>query len=389
MSKQNETQLQIALWFRQVGGMTLKEFPQLIRDRAVFVYILYIFTLDIIIAAGANMELNNNKVIINDADQSQVSRELIYRFRAPYFDVVDTRMHPDEALRSLDQGDATLYLDIPVDFGETLQRGQEPAVIQMLVDTSIANIGYLAASYGTRISMELGDEWVAPRMSAAGIAVTSLPRIDNQKRIRFNPDINEPWFSSISELLAIITVACIFLPSIAMVREKERGTFEQLLVSPLTPFQVMFSKIVAMMIVMLIGTALSLFTIMQPLFDVPLRGSLPLFFALTALYAFATSGLGMLAATFARNSGQLGMLLMLIVFPTIMLSGLWVQPESMPVWLQWIINLTPLRYFVDIAYGILLRGAGLDILLDSVLKMTGIGIILFAFALWRFRRQFR
>lgn len=374
----------VAVWFRQVTVMTIKEFPQLVRDRAVFAYIVFIFTLDILIAAGQSMELNNVKIIVNDADQSMLSRELTYRFRAPYFDVAETNLHPDTALRWLDRGHATLFVDIPPDLSETLYRGDEIATVQMQVDTSIANVGFLAASYGSRIVSELGAEFAAQRLSGIG----SLPRIDNQRRVRFNPDINESWFSTISELLAVITVACIFLPSVALVREKERGTMEQLLVSPLSPFQVMFSKVLAMMIVMLIGITVSLFVIMQPLFDVPARGSLGLFFAMTALYAFATAGIGMLAATFARNSGQLGMLLMLIVFPTIMLSGLFVQLESMPVWLRYAIDFTPLRYFIDIAYGILLRGAGLEILWDSVLKMAGIGVVLFSVALWRFRRQF-
>jgi ABC-2 type transport system permease protein len=364
--------------------MTLKEFPQLVRDRPVFAYIVFIFTLDIIIAAGQSIELNNAKVIINDADRSAVSRELIYRFRPPYFDVAEINLHPDTALRWLDRGEATLLVDIPPNFSETLYRGDEVATVQMQVDTSIANIGFLAASYGARIVGELGGEVAAQRL--AGVA--SLPRIDNQRRVRFNADLNQSWFSSISELLAVITVACIFLPAVAMVREKERGTVEQLLVSPLSPFQVMFAKVLAMMTVMLIGTAFSLFVIMQPLFDVPTRGSLTLFFGLTALYAFSIAGIGMLAATFARNTAQLGMLLMLIVFPTIMLSGLWVQLESMPTWLRQVMNLTPLRYFIDIAYGILLRGVDMSIIWDSVLKMTAIGVVLFGFALWRFRRQF-
>ena len=374
----------IAVWLRQVGVMTVKEFPQLIRDRPVFAYIVFIFTLDIIIAAGQSVELNNAKVIINDADQSMVSRELIYRFRAPYFDVADTNLHPDTALRWLDRGQATLLVDIPSNFSELLYRGDDVATVQMQVDTSIANVGFLAASYGSRIAAEFGGEFAARRL--AGVA--SLPRIDNQRRVRFNPDINEAWFSSISELLAVITVACIFLPAVAMVREKERGTVEQLLVSPLSPFQVMFAKVIAMMIVMLIGTTFSLFVIMQPLYNLPARGSLVLFFALTGLYAFATAGIGMLAATFARNTAQLGMLLMLIVFPTIMLSGLWVQLESMPAWLRQIMNLAPLRYFIDIAYGILLRGVEFEIIWDSVLKMAAIGVVLFSIALWRFRRQF-
>ena len=372
----------IGLWLRQVSVMTIKEFPQLARDRAVFAYIIYIFTLDILIVAGQSLELNNAKVIINDADQSAISRELSYRFRAPYFDVAETNLHPDVALQWLDRGNATLFVEIPPDFTETLYRGDEPATIQMQVDTSIANTGYLAASYASRISAGFSAEFAAQRVAEIG----PIPRIDNQRRVRFNPDINEAWFSMISELLAVITVACIFLPSVALVREKERGTVEQLLVSPLSPFQVMFAKVLAMMAVMLVGTSVSLFVIMQP-FDVPIRGSLALFFVLTALYAFATSGIGMLAATFARNTAQLGMLLVLILYPIIMLSGLWVQLESMPTWLRQVMDLTPLRYFIDIAYGILLRGVGLNIIWDSVLMMTAIGVVLFSTALWRFRRQ--
>lgn len=374
----------IAVWLRQVSVMTIKEFPQLVRDRAVFAYILYIFTLDIMIAAGQSVELNNAKIVVNDADQSSISRELVYRFRAPYFSVADTNLHPDTALQWLDRGDATLVLDIPPDFSETLYRGDEVASVQMQVDTSIANVGYLAASYGSRIANQLSDEFTEQRLAGYG----PVPRIENQRRIRFNPDINEAWFSTISELLAVITVACVFLPSVAMVREKERGTVEQLLVSPISPFQVMFAKVLAMMTVMLIGTTISLFVILQLMYGVPARGNLGLFFTLTALYAFATAGIGMLAATFARNTGQLGMLLVLIIFPTIMLSGLWVQLESMPTWLRHIMNLTPLRYFIDIAYGILLRGVGFEVIWDSVLKMALIGVTLFTVALWRFRRQF-
>ena len=375
----------VVTWLTQVTAMSIKEFPQLVRDRAVFTYIVYIFTVDVLIAAsGATTELNRAKIVVNDTDQSALSRELVYRFRPPYFEVIDAAAHPDLALRSLDRGEATLFIDIPDDFSEALSDPARTASVQMQVDTSIANVGYLAASYSSRITSHLGGEIAAGRLASVG----GVPSIENERRVRFNQAINESWFGGISELLAVITVACIFLPAIAMVREKERGTVEQLLVSPLNPFQVMFSKVLAMMVVMLIGAAVSLFAIMQPMFDVPIRGNVSLFFVLTALYAFTTAGIGMLAATFARNSGQRGMLLMLIVFPTILLSGLWVQLESMPIWLRAIIDLTPLRYFVDVAYGVLLRGVGMDVLWDSVAKMTGIGVVLFSAALWRFRRQF-
>jgi len=149
------------------------------------------------------------------------------------------------------------------------------------------------------------------------------------------------------------------------VREKERGTIEQLLVSPLSALQVMLAKVGSMVVVMLAGTAIALFGIMQPVYGVPAKGSLPLLFALTAVYAFATAGLGLAAATFARTSGQTGLLVMLIVMPMVTLSGTWTPFESMPAWLRGVMTLSPLRHFVDIVYSILLRGAGLDVLWDS------------------------
>ena len=388
-TRRSEIDAEIFLWIRQVIAMTAKEFPQLIRDRAIFIYFIYIFTLDIIIATeGITMELHNATVAVYDASQSAESRELIYRFQRPYFTLYESVEHPDFGLQLLDKGKATLFLDIPPRFAEILKEGEATASAQLLVDTSTANTGYLASSYATRITDQFSNEWKANRLSDFGSSAKSLPSITNQRRIRFNPDIQEAWFGTISELLAMITVACMFLPAIALVREKERGTLEQLLVSPLTPFQVMFSKILAMVVVMLIGTSVSLFIIMQPLFDVPVQGSLILFFTLTALYAFTTAGLGLVAATFARNSAQLGMLLMLILPPIIMLSGIWVALESMPTWLLYIMNASPLRYFVEIAYGILLRGAGIETLWDSILKMSLLGSVLFAIGLWRFRRQF-
>jgi ABC-2 type transport system permease protein len=121
---------------------------------------------------------------------------------------------------------------------------------------------------------------------------------------------------------------------------------------------------------------------------VPVHGSLLLYFALTALYAFTNAGLGLLAGTFARNSAQVGLLVMLMVMPMVMLSGTHTPLESMPAWLRNLMSISPMRYFIDITYGILLRGAGLDVLWDSVLAMAALGVVLFALGMWRFRRQF-
>ena len=173
-----------------------------------------------------------------------------------------------------------------------------------------------------------------------------------------------------------------------MIREKERGTLEQLLVSPLTPLQIMLSKLFSMMLVMLCGTSVAIFGIMMPLYHVPFVGSVPLFFLLTALYAFTNAGLGLVAATYARNSAQVGLVVLLMVMPIVMLSGTWTPMESMPVWLRGLMYFSPLRHFIEIAYGIMLRGAGFNLVWDSVLAMAAIGIALFAVGLARFRIQF-
>lgn len=378
-----------ARWLRQMRVMTLKELRQLARDTVLLVFIVYIFTFHIIIAAGGmETELRRAGVLVHDADRSVAARELVYRFRPPYFEFRAEVADPDAGLRLLDRGRAKVLLDIPSRFEQTLQDGERTAVIQLLVDTSNANSGFLASNYGTRIVAGYAHEWSERRLARVGLDPDKLPVITSEGRIWYNPELDEAWFGTLSDLLTMMTVACILLPASALVREKERGTIEQLLVAPLAPFQVMASKVLAMILVMLAGTAVSLFVIMQPLYGVPARGSLGLFFALTALYAFTNAGLGLMAATFARSSAQVGLLVMLIVMPIVMLSGTHTPLESMPGWLQELMRISPMRYFIDITYGILLRGAGLDTLWDSVLAMTLLGVALFALGMWRFRRQF-
>lgn len=376
-------------WLRQLGVLTVKELRQLWRDRALFIYIVYIFTGQILISGGEMIsELHHAQLLVRDGDRSAAARELIYRFREPYFQYIGEAGSPAAALHALDTGRATVVLEVPPGFEATLNEAREPAVVQLLVDTSKANLGYLASSYAMRIGAEFGGERAAARLSERGIDPGTLPAIENRTRLWHNPELAEAWFSTISDLLSMMTVACLLLPAAALVREKERGTIEQLLVSPLAPFQIMFAKVLSMTLVTLIGTAVSLFVIMQPLFAVPARGSLVLLFALTALYAFTVAGLGLAVATFARNIAQVGLLVFLLVMPIIMLSGTHTPFESMPGWLQNLMSVSPLRYFIEIVYGILLRGAGLRVLWDSVLAMAAIGAALFALGLWRFRRQF-
>jgi ABC-2 type transport system permease protein len=274
-------------------------------------------------------------------------------------------------------------LTVPHGFERALVRG-ETAQVQLVVEAADSNLGYLVASYTERILAPLAAEYAPVRTTAA-----ALPEVRLQARYRFNPALTEAWYSTISELLTMITVASILLPAAALVREKERGTIEQLLVSPLSPLQIVLAKVVAMAGVVLAGSLVAVGLVMHGLLGVPFAGSPLLFFALVALYAMTASGLGIVAATFARSSGQVGLIVLLLVMPIVMLSGTWNLRESMPGWLQAAIYLSPLRYFVDIAYGVLLKGAGAAAVAAPAALMTLLGLAFLVLGTARFRRQFR
>lgn len=373
------------LW--QIRVLTAKELRQLVRDRALLIFIVYSFTLHMFVAAGSEAsDLRDARFLVRDLDGTPASRELVSRLLPPHYRPAGEVARPEEALDRLDRGSAVMLVEIPEGFSRTIDEGRQVATVQLLVDTSSANTGYLASAYTARIAARYGAERAQANLSRAG-AREELPAIESRDRIWFNPTLDEKWFATIAELLTMITVACILLPAAALVREKERGTIEQLLVSPLTPFQVMFPKVVAMIVVTLLGTAVAYFGILRPFYGVPSRGSLVLFFGVTALYAFTNAGLGLLAATFTRRTAQVGMLMLLTVMPIIMLSGIRAPLESMPAWLQAAIWFSPLRHFLEVGYGILLRGAGARELWDSVLVMAGLGTVLFTAGLLRFRRQ--
>ncbi|OQW33173.1 MAG: ABC transporter [Nitrospira sp. SG-bin1] len=368
--------------------MTRKEMLQLFRDVPIIAFLVYSFTLAVYITGnGIRSQLHDAGLLVHDADHSVSSRELMYRFQAPFFRLHGEVLDSGEGLRQLDRGTAIAFLEIPPRFHEQLATG-EPTAVQLLVDTTNSPNGLSAASYAARIVARFGQKIAVERTESSAESSQDLPLIVSDHRVWYNPDQNEAWFECISHLLRQITIFALLLPAAALVREKERGTVEQLLVSPLSPFQIMASKALAMTVVILGATAVGLFGIMQPVFGVPIKGSVWLFFTLTALFVVTTACMGLAGATLARNQGQVGMMTLLVAAPMLMLSGITAPMEAMPTWVRYLMGLSPLRYFIDIANGILLKGAGLNILWDSVLAMTALGAAMFGFGLWRFRKQF-
>ena len=377
-----------AVWWGRLMVMTRKELIQLFRDIPIVMFLVYSFTLAVFIAGnGLQSQLHNAALMAYDADHSQSSRELIHRFRHPYFRFVGELSDPEEGLHLMDRGEVMALLEIPPRFHEQLATG-EPAAVQLLVDTTNAPQGLSAAGYAARIVAQFGRDLSAARIGGADPHFDNQPAIVSEHRVWYNPEQDEAWFESITHLLRTITIFAILLPATAMVREKERGTVEQLLVSPLTPLLIMLPKVLAMTIVILGAAAIALFGVMQPAFGVPVRGSIVLLFVMTALFAFTTAGMGLFAATISRNQAQVGLMTLLVVAPMLLLSGITSPMEAMPEWIRTLMLLSPLRYFIEIAYGILLKGAGLNVLWGQALAMALLGSALFGFGMWRFRRQF-
>jgi len=371
--------------------LTIKELIQLRRDKMLMIFVVYAFSIDPMIAGfrpqdgadqrGAGSHRSGSYAAVAGADLSlpRAGVRAEVQHQQPYL-----------LQRMLDRGDVMLAMTIPPNFSKNIAEGKMSGV-QLLVDTSNVQIGSLATSYAAVIIGQYGLDQAMQRLRFMGLGGGgggSLPMVEAVSRNWFNPNAVDQWFVPITELMTIVTMLSIVLPAAAMVREKERGTVEQLLVSPLSPMQIMFPKVIAMTLVILLGVTVAVYGVLMPVFDVPFRGSYLLFYLLTAVYVFTSAGFGLAIATVTRNLAQVGLVVLMFLGPMLLLSGTWTPPEALPVVIQKLMLLSPLHYFVDIVFGIMLKGVGLKILWPTVLQMLILGMFVFGFGLVRFRRQF-
>jgi ABC-2 type transport system permease protein len=215
--------------------------------------------------------------------------------------------------------------------------------------------------------------------------VNSVPQVDLAIRAQFNPALNKSWFGALAQIINQIAMLSIILTGAALIREREHGTLEHLLVMPVTPFEIMMSKVWSMGLVVLLASALSVNLVVRALMQVPIAGSLPLFFAGAGLVLFSTTSMGIFLATIARNMPQFGMLMILVLLPLQMLSGGSTPRESMPQLVQDVMLFAPTTHFVELGQAILFRGAGLAVVWPQFAATIAIGAVFFAIALARFR----
>jgi ABC-2 type transport system permease protein len=356
----------------------IKEFRSLARDRMMVVLIIYAFSVAIYIAGTVMPEpLHKAPIAIVDEDRSPLSARIADAFFAPMF-LPAARISAADMDRRMDRGLDTFALDIPPDFQRDVLAGHRPA-LQLNVDATRISQAFTGSGYiQLMISAEI-DKFVNRR------DVASVSPLGLVVRNRFNPELNKTWFGAVMELVNNITMLSIILTGAALIREREHGTVEHLLVMPVTPAEIMASKVWSMGLVALLATALSLRYVVQAWLAVPISGSMLLFLSGAALHLFATTSMGIFLATVARSMPQFGLLLLLVLLPLEILSGALTPRESMPALVQTLMLAAPTTHFVAMAQAVLYRGAGLGIVWPQMLGLLAIGSVLFGLALLRFR----
>lgn len=357
----------------------VKELWSLWRDPMMLLLIVFTFTVTVYTAATSMPgTLNKAAIAIVDEDGSPLSQRIISAFYPPYF-LTPEMITLQEMDAGMDAGIYTFVLNIPPDFQKDILAGAD-AEIQLNVDATRMSQAFSGSGYVQQIVQLEVSEFVQRYRSS-----TRLP-VDLAVRARFNPSLDPAWFGSLMQIINQITMVAIILTGAALIREREHGTIEHLLVMPVTPGEIMIAKVWSMGLVVLVAAAGSLYGIVQGVLEVPVEGSVGLFFTGAALHLFATTAMGIFMATLARSMPQFGLLMVLVMMPLQMLSGGTTPRESMPQFVQDIMLAAPTTHFVELGQAILYRGAGFDVVWPQFLVLAVIGSLLFLFSLSRFRK---
>ncbi|MDD2556512.1 MAG: ABC transporter permease [Synergistaceae bacterium] len=364
---------------KHIYRLGIKELWSLARDPMMLFLIIFMFTGQIYIAATLMPEtLNNVPIAFVDEDDSALSNRIISAFYPPQF--ITPVLIPLSAVDpGLDAGEYTFVLDIPPDFQNDLIAGKSPA-IQLNVDATRMTQAFTGSGYIQQVIFGEVSEFVQ------GYRISTEPKVSLALRMRYNPNLEQSWFGALSEIINGLTMLSIILAGAALIREREHGTIEHLLVMPVTPIEIMLSKIWSMGLVVIISAGISLTVVVQGLLKIPVQGSVLLFLCAAALCVVATTSMGIFMATVARSMPQFGMLSLLVLLPLELLSGGQTPRESMPEFVQKIMLAAPSTHFVAAGQGILFRGAGIEDVWINFLAMAVIAAVFFMIALNRFRK---
>lgn len=362
--------------FERVWGLVVKEFRQVFRDprmaRVIFISPLVQL---MVFGYAVSTDLWRTSTFVVDHDRTRASRELVESLTSSgYFQVTGSSDRPADIVRALEEGGAIVGLEVPSDFSTRLREGSG-ASVQLLLDGTNSNTASVARSYAERIILAYGLE-------ASG---RGLPEaVDLRERAWYNANLASRNYNVPAVVGALILLVCLLLTSLAVVREREIGTLEQLQVSPLTPGELIVGKTLPFAVIGLVDLAV-VTTAALLWFGVPFRGSLlDLLFA-SVLYLMSGLGLGLLISTISKTQQEAFMGSFLVFMPAILLSGFMFPVSSMPGSFQWLTLFNPVRHYIEIVRAIFLKGAGVASLWPQFLWLLALGVGLLWFASWRFR----
>ncbi|TCS63329.1 ABC-2 type transport system permease protein [Primorskyibacter sedentarius] len=366
-------------WLFNIYRLGLKELRSLKTDPVLLLLIVYMFSFAIYaVATGAKVEVVNASVAYVDLDQSDLSGRIVDAILPPEFEDPQ-RISAAEVDRVMDDGEYVFVLSFPPNFEADVIAERVPE-LQLNVD---ATAMVQAGNGSVFLQQIIADE--ITKFESQDDTSSTLP-IDLIVSAQFNPNMKSTWFSSVMQIINNVTILAVMLTGAALIREREHGTIEHLLVMPVSPSEIMLAKIWANGLAIIIAAILSLWLVIQGFLSVPIAGSIMLFIAGTVLYLLSVAGLGILLATFTTSMPQFGLLVMPVLVIMNLLSGSTTPMESIPEWLQTMMQASPSTHFVSFSQAILYRGAGMETVWPDMVVMAGLSAVFFAISLMRFRQ---
>ncbi len=398
MLQRFSTILNLRLW-----SLFMKEFHQIRRNRRLVILLIIPPTLNIILFGIAlNPTFENLRLGVVDYSRTAESRELISAINeGRVFRTDNYYASTDELGQAISRGDLDAGLVLPHDFGEKRARG-ETADVQLLVDAVNANTATIAGGYAGRIIASFNQRVASNRrrqpqitdtnVTNGAVVMTTNPAaaaiVTPRLTLLYNPGLKSAWFITTGMIGLLLVLQGSVVSSAALVREKEIGTVEQLLMTPASNSEIIVAKVAPIFLLLALDIGLALI-VARIAFGVPLRGSFPLFFLSASLCVMAGIGLGMMIATFARTQQQAQLMSFFTNPPLALLSGATTPIEAMPTWLQPITSLNPVKHFAIISRSILLKGSGIEVLYPQLLALAAIALFMVSISAWQFRKQLR
>ena len=375
--------------FARVRYLFVKELIQVLRDKRLRVTLIFppIFQL-IIFGYAANLDVKYIRTAVRDLDQSVDSRDLIARFSSSkYFDIVSFPQTPEEIEGLIKKGDIALSIEIPSGFSRKLKKG-DTATLQIILDGTESNTAMIALGYAGRILSEYSTTAMVKRLNREGVVSFEEAGVEVEHRTWFNPNFESRLFYVPGVIASIAFLIPIILTAQAIVREREIGTLEQIMVTPIRSWELVVGKTLPFALLGLLDVIMiALIGIFW--FEVPLRGN-PLILLLgTVLFLMSSVGVGLFISTISSTQQQAQISTFFFTMPAFILSGFAFPLENMPEWLQYITYINPLRYFLIIIRGVFLKGIGLDILWPQILALAVLGGLMILLSSLRFQKRLK